>query len=414
MRRTKVALSALVLTSCTLAGCSSSNNDANEAQSSASTSAGSSTEQTTQADRPFSGNPTIGDCQKLDAQPARDCINAIPADQLAGAMLAVGITDYGQAERAVDLGVRHLFLGTGTDFSMLNGHGDPQRSLASLQERAGGELEISVDEEGGLVQRLSEVTGELASAQDMVRNNTPEQVRGMMYDHGKKMRDLGFTMDFAPVLDLAGGVNIEDNAIGSRAFSDDPAVVVEYATAYSQGLMDAGITPVMKHFPGHGHATGDSHMGSVTAPPREQLENVDMVPFAQMAGIPGMAGMVGHMQTPGIDAEGAVGAETPASLNPAIYQMLRNGGYSGNAVPGGAKPLAGPIFTDDLTGMKAVTNGYPGPEAAVVALRAGADQALTAAGSVSVEDTVAAVKDAIAKGEIDEAHVHDAVIRAHL
>lgn len=345
---------------------------------------------------------------------AEECVRALPAEDLAGAMLAVGVTDYAQAERAVDLGVRHLFFGTGADFSIFNGQGDPNRSLAALQKRAGGELVVSVDEEGGLVQRLSAVAGELASAREMAETKTPEQVRDLMFNHGKKLRELGITMDFAPVVDLEGGKNIEDNAIGSRSFSADPKVVTDYARAYAQGLQDAGITPVLKHFPGHGHATGDSHMGTVTAPPLEQLERADMVPFAQLAGIPGMAAMVGHMQTPGLDSSadapgGRVeGARTPASLNPAVYGALRDGTYEG------AKPLAGPIFTDDLTGMKAVTDLHPGPEAAVAALQAGADQALTAAGAINVEDSVAAVRKAIEDGRIAPEHVHAAMIRAYL
>lgn len=406
MRRRLALLSVLVL-----AGCSTATDEADTTQPSQTT-----THTTSETPPPtaqgFSEHPSIAECQRVEAAVAQDCIRAIPAEELAGALLAVGVTDYEQAERAVDLGVRHLFMGTGADFSILNGQGDPSRSLASLQERAGGDLVISVDEEGGLVQRLSGVVGELASAKEMAQNNTPEQVRGMMFEHGKKMRDLGITMDFAPVLDLAGGENVEDNAIGSRSFSDDPAVVSQYATAYAQGLLDAGITPVMKHFPGHGHAQGDSHMGTVTTPPLDQLDQQDMVPFAQLANMPGMAAMVGHMQTPGIDGQGAIGAELPASLNPAVYQLLRAGGYSQGAVAGGAKPLAGPIFTDDLTGMKAVTNLHPGPDAAVASLEAGADQALTAAGSIRVEDTVAAVRKAIEEGRISSEHVHDAVIRA--
>lgn len=64
--------------------------------------------------------------------------------------------------------------------------------------------------------------------------------------------------------------------------------------------------------------------------------------------------------------------------------------------------------------MKAVTDSHPGPEAAVVALQAGADQALTAAGAISVDDTVAAVRQAIVDGKISAEHVHEATIRAHL
>ena len=370
---------------------------------------------------------------------AEECLRAIPAQELAGALLATGVTTYEQAEEAVDLGVRHLFIGTGTDFSILNGQGDPARSLAALQERAGGTLEISVDEEGGVVQRLSDLIGPLPSAEEMANTMTPQQVKDTMREHGRKLRDLGLTIDFAPVADLAGAETVEENAIGSRAFSDDPQKVAEYARAYAEGLLEAGIEPVFKHFPGHGHTTGDSHLGTVTAPERAELEANDMVPFAQVAGMPGASMMVGHMQTPGLDGvmpesgdratgEGGtggtpvLGANTPASLNPGVYDLLRRGGYSVGAGgvgregggAAGAPAFAGTIFTDDLTGMKAVTDLHPGPDAAVAALEAGADQALTAAGAIAVPDLVAAVRQAIESGRISEEHVYAAVARAHL
>ena len=142
-----------------------------------------------------------------------------------------------------------------------------------------------MDEEGGLVQRLSEIVGELPSAKEMAETMSPEQVRDLMAEHGKKIRDLGITVDFAPVVDLAGGQNVSDNAIGSRSFSADPQVVADYARAYSEGLQQAGVTPVLKHFPGHGHATGDSHLGAVTTPPLEQMQANDLLPFRELVDV---------------------------------------------------------------------------------------------------------------------------------
>lgn len=418
MRRFLVALSVLVLAGCSSDSTPPSDSPAQSDDSAVVSSAQESGEESAAEEKPFSENPTLGECQGLAAEnrpAAEECVNAIPAEDLSGALLAVGVTTYEQAEQAVDLGVRHLFIGTGSDFSILNGQGDPARSLAALQERSGGQLVISVDEEGGVVQRLAALIGEVPSAQQMVATMSPEQVTDMMRVHGEKMKGLGITMDFAPVLDLAGAATVEENAIGSRAFSADPNVVADYARAYALGLQQAGIEAVFKHFPGHGHTTGDSHMGSVTAPARPELEANDLVPFARVSDMENTSMMVGHMQTPGIDIPGQLlGAETPASLNPAVYQLLRDGKYSPAAVDGGAKPFHGPIFTDDLTGMKAISDRHPGPEAAVATLQAGADQALTAAGAIAVPDLVAAVRQGIIDGRIDRAHVYDAVKISHL
>ena len=238
-----------------------------------------------------------------------------------------------------------------------------------------------------MVQRLSELIGTLPAPRDMARTMTPEQVRDMMAEHGRKMAELGFTVDFAPSIDLAGGENIEDNAIGSRSFGSDPQVVARYARAYVEGLLDAGITPVLKHFPGHGHANGDSHTGEVFVPPVEQLKQADLKPFAELLEIPGVEVMMGHVQAPGLNPD------EPASVSPTTYGLLRKGweGFGG---------YQGVVYTDDLTGMRAITDRYPGAEAVVAALSAGADQGLTAAGAFELPELISAVTEAIRNGEI--------------
>lgn len=335
-------------------------------------------------------------------------VPAVPAEELAGRLLGVGITDFESAVEAVDLGVRHLFIGTHTDKSLLNGQGDPARSLAALEKRAGEPLVVSVDEEGGLVQRLAELIGPLPSAREMAETMTPGQLRAMMAEHGRKVRELGITVDFAPVVDLGVGAEISDNAIGSRAFSTDPVVAADYARAYAAGLLDSGVTPVLKHFPGHGHATGDSHLGGVITPPLDQMHGADLLPFAELVGMEGVDVMVGHVQVPGLDGAAGPGAEVPSSLNPAAYELLRAGGYG----PEGSAPgFRGVIYTDDLTGMKAVTDLHPGGDAAVAALEAGADIALAAAGAVSIPEVVEQIRTAIAEGRISEEHVRAAAER---
>lgn len=325
---------------------------------------------------------------------------------LAASALAVGVVDFDDAAAAVDAGVRHIFIGSSTDLSLLDGQGDPERSISALKDRAedaGGELTVSVDEEGGQVQRLGALIGDLPSAGELAATLSPEEVREVFVEHGTKVRELGITMDFAPVVDLAGGELISDNAIGDRAFSDDPQVVTDYGRAVAEGLLEAGVTPVIKHFPGHGHATGDSHHASVSTPPLEAL-GPDLQPFGELSQIPGVAVMVGHMQTPGLDAGDVFGADTPATLNPAAYDLLRNG--DGGVLPG----FDGVIFTDDLTGMQAITDQYDGPQAVVESLRAGVDAPLTST-AADVPATVAGVVAAVEAGELDRGRLAEAAER---
>ncbi|MGP5930736.1 glycoside hydrolase family 3 N-terminal domain-containing protein [Corynebacterium glyciniphilum] len=332
---------------------------------------------------------------------------------LAASTLAVGVVGFDDAADAVDAGVRHIFIGSSTDLSILDGQGDPERSITALKERAaeaGGELTVSVDEEGGQVQRLGEIIGELPSARELADTLSPEEVRGVFAEHGRKMHDLGITMDFAPVVDLAGGESISDNAIGDRAFSDDPQIVTDYGRAAVEGLLDAEVTPVIKHFPGHGHATGDSHEGTVTTPPIEEM-GADLAPFAELWQMPGVAVMVGHMQTPGLDSQdtgGVLGAETPSSLNPAAYALLRDGlqGLDGENASG----FDGVVFTDDLTGMQAITDLHDGPQAVVQALRAGADAPLTST-AADVPATVDGLVAAVENGDLDRDRLTEAADR---
>ena len=106
---------------------------------------------------------------------------------------------------------------------------------------------------------------------------------------------------------------------------------------------------MLKHFPGHGHGSGDSHTGSViVTPPLQQLQNNDLVPYRALlnAVAPVRASMVGHLQVPDLTGN------EPASVSRAAVQLLRTGvGYNGPA-------FDGPIFSDDLSSMAAINDHY--------------------------------------------------------
>jgi beta-N-acetylhexosaminidase len=173
--------------------------------------------------------------------------------------------------------------------------------------------------------------------------------------------------------------------------------VIDYAGAYAQGLRDAGVLPVLKHFPGHGHASGDSHEGGVVTPPLDELKTDDLIPYGVLTTQAPVAVMVGHMQVPGLTGT------DPASLSPAAYGLLRSGGYGG---PG----FGGLVYSDDLSSMGAINQRYSVPEAVLRALQAGADVALWV-----TTDEVPAVLDrlekALAAGELSQARVDDSVLK---
>ena len=224
---------------------------------------------------------------------------------------------------------------------------------------------------------------------------TPDEVRGIAFQRGQAMRGLGVTIDFAPVVDVT--TESDDEVIGDRSFGSDPQQVISYAGAYAQGLRDAGVLPVLKHFPGHGHASGDSHEGGVVTPPLEELKTSDLIPYATLTTQAPVAVMVGHMQVPGLTGT------DPASLSPAAYALLRSGGYGG---PG----FGGLVYSDDLSSMGAINQRYGVAEAVLRALQAGADVALWV-----TTDEVPAVLDrlekALAAGELSQARVDDSVLK---
>lgn len=271
-------------------------------------------------------------------------------------LLMVGVTDVADARHALAQGVGGIFIGSWTSPEVL-------ANIEALREEAGRPFAVAIDAEGGRVMRQPEMFGRVPAPRDLAQQGSPEDTRRIAFELGQKLRAAGVTVDFAPVVDTAGGP--PEGAIGDRSFSPDPAVVRQHAAAFGAGLADAGVTPVYKHFPGHGRASGDTHLGSGVTPPIAELGEVDLLPYgAVLAAAPGDV-MVGHVIVPDLGPEGL-----PSSLNPAVYQLLRSGDY-----PGG-QPFEGVIYTDDLTGMKAISDKYGAAAAAEKALEAGADVAL--------------------------------------
>ncbi len=298
-----------------------------------------------------------------------------------GQLMMVGVRNYDDALAALEQGAGGIFIGSDTDAAILTESG---RDIAALREKVGRPFAVSIDFEGGRVLRHAEVLGDYPAPQVMAETRTPDEVRQLAQEMGESLANHGITMNFAPVLDLDGaGLEV----VGDRAFSHDPLIAADYAAAFADGMLAAGVTPVYKHFPGHGRASGDSHLGAVVTPPLAELKTLDLIPYTKV--LPGtQAGvMLGHLVVPDL-------GELPATLNPKVYQLLRDGDY-----PGGA-PFAGPVITDDLSGMKAITDTYSVPDAVTSALAAGADIALWITSdelSAAIDATVAGVE----KGELD-------------
>ena len=323
---------------------------------------------------------------------ARAQIAAMSTRDKLAQLLMVGVSGAADAQAVVaEHHVGGIFIGSWTDKSMLNA------GLSNELNSVSGPLPVavSVDEEGGRVQRLSALIGSQPSAKVLAETKTPDEVYQLALQRGQAMRGLGITIDFAPVVDVTTAG--DDTVIGDRAFGSDPAVVTEFAGAYARGLRAGGILPVLKHFPGHGNSSGDSHTGAVTTPPLEELRASDLVPYRTLVTQAPVAVMVGHMEVPGLTGP------DPASLSPAAYQLLRSGGYGG-------PPFGGPVFTDDLSGMAAISDRAGVPEAALRALQAGADNALWLS-TGEVPAVLDRLEQAVASGELTLPAVEASALR---
>ncbi|MCA1632300.1 MAG: glycoside hydrolase family 3 protein [Acidobacteria bacterium] len=207
----------------------------------------------------------------------------------------------------------------------------------------------------------------------------------------EEMRAVGVNWLFAPVADINN--NPDNPVISVRSFGEDPRRVAEFVEAAVRGVRDGGALATAKHFPGHGDTAVDSHIGLATIKAdRARLERVELVPFraAIAAGVDAV--MTAHIALPLV-----TGDELPASLSPKLTGELlrRELGFDGL------------IVTDSL-GMGAITKGYPGGEAAVRAIKAGADLALSPPDPKGALD---AIVEAVRRGEISESRIDESVRR---
>ena len=252
---------------------------------------------------------------------------------------------------------------------------------------------ISVDEEGGAVARLANAPGfdliRYRSAGAVGSEAGPEGAYGMGKHIGTYLKDYGFNMDFAPVADV--NTNPQNPVIGTRAFSSDPELAAQCAGAMAQGLTEAGIIPVYKHFPGHGDTAQDSHKGlAVSYKTIDDLLACEWIPFRQATDRNCI--MVGHIALPEV-----TGDMTPATLSYSIVSGLlrQHLGFQGL------------IITDSLS-MGAITQDRDPAQAAVDALSAGCDLLLM---PQSLPQAFEGVLSALESGSLTQDQLDDTVLR---
>jgi beta-N-acetylhexosaminidase len=307
-------------------------------------------------------------------------------EQMAGQMIVVGFEGDSVDDASIKKLISEIEAGT------LGGVMYLKRNVSSLEavrkmnqafRAANPELPpfITIDQEGGSVERLTRDVGftEIPSAADVAATMDDVAAARLYGDLAHRLAAEGFTVNFGPVADV--NVNPKNPIIAKfgRAYSDQAIKVFQYDAAFVVGHDEAGVVSVLKHFPGHGSSTGDSHEGFVDI--SKSWEPSELAPYKMLLkqGSPVGMVMVGHLFV----GDKGDGGQVPASLSPYwIGQVLRKEvGFSGV------------VITDDME-MAAVLKHYEFEDRIVRAVNAGVDVLLfsnTARPRTSIADDIRAV-----------------------
>jgi beta-N-acetylhexosaminidase len=311
----------------------------------------------------------------------RGCLDAAtvkswPITKQAGQVLMFGF-QVAQAERARGLVVRYDLAGVLVRGTPKATDGTAIKALRDA--KVGTPTIVAVDEEGGRVQHLRKAVGLIPSARNQAKLD-PIKLRALISKHARAMRALGFTMNFGPVVDVTPTIQIK-NGVGDRSYSADPNVITTSAGAFADGMLDGGIYPVIKHFPGHGNATGDTHNVGAQTPPWKAMQTLDLVPFRNLTSTRSnrIGVMTAHLHVPGLD-------DRPVSISkPAITGVVRD-----------EWRFDGLVVTDSLS-MWSIASKFTPPDAAVEALKAGNDLLL-----FDDEPDIAAIVNGLVRATADK------------
>ena len=261
---------------------------------------------------------------------------------------------------------------------------------------------LSIDQEGGLVDRLRRVLGPMPAASKITTRELAARHATII---ARAIRSLGLNMDFAPVVDVITTERAQvSNGLYSRAFGASPEDVVELAGEFLDTLASNGVMGCLKHFPGLGASGVDSHEQlPLVSIAKDEFGSVDLYPYRSLINKIGNASvMVAHAAFPALDLQESDcdGRLLPASLSfNFVTKLLREElGYDGL------------VLTDDLE-MGAIVNNYGIGEACVLAIEAGEDMVAICAGVDAIREGYSSVLAAVESGRISERRIDISLAR---
>lgn len=254
---------------------------------------------------------------------------------------------------------------------------------------------LSVDEEGGTVARIGRNTSfnvpRIGSAYDIGSTGDSLQALKAGAIVGEYLLKNGFDIDFAPVADV--WTNPDNTVIGKRAFGTDPYRVASMSSEFLKGLQTMNVEGCLKHFPGHGNTSTDSHYGYATTGKNwDELMECEMIPFKRGISKGAKLIMTAHVSVPKVTF-----SELPSTLSQLMLtEKLR-----------GELGFRGVIVTDAM-GMGAIIQQFKIEEASVMAVQAGADIILV---PNDFKAAIAAIEAAVRAGDITVERIDESVAR---
>lgn len=336
---------------------------------------------------------------KQDGEPVdeiREQVDKMSLDEKIGQMMIVGIDGYSLNDNSVALIEKYKVGG----FIVMGKNVQSSQQLLNLlnsikEKNIKNEIPLffSIDEEGGRVTRMPKEFTRLPSNKAIGKINNSSFSRDIGSAIADEISSFGFNMDFAPVLDVNS--NPKNPVIGDRSYGSNAEIVSNLGVQTMLGLQSGNVIPVVKHFPGHGDTSVDSHKGLPSVNnDLKRLESLELVPFEQAIKNNVDVIMIAHILLPKIDKE------NPSSMSKTIITDILRVKLNFNGV----------VITDDMT-MGAIVKNYNIGEAAVKSVSAGTDIVLVCHGYENEVAVISAIKSAISNGHISEQRIDESVYR---
>lgn len=345
-------------------------------------------------------NPTVHHISVVATKPSKqlpipEMVDRMSLDEKIGQMIFAGVEgtkSNGDADRLV----REYKVGG----IILNGENitTPSQTVAYINDLKARNsinkvpLFLGIDQEGGRITKLPGELQNIPTNLEIGKMNDPAFSFELGTVLGKLVKAYGFNINFAPVLDVNS--NPDNPVIGDRSFSANPEIVSELGIQTMKGIQSENIIASVKHFPGHGDTSVDSHLELPTVnKSRTQLEELELIPFKRAIEEGAEMLMVAHILLPKLD-------DYPSSMSKVIMtDFLREGlGYDGV------------IITDDMT-MEAIEGNFDMGDAAIRSIKAGSDIVMVAHDYDKMFQVIEKLKNAVEQGEISEERIDESVTR---